>query len=310
MLDVAWRQYRGWAARARQMQASSQRWARVAAILACAAAVLGVLASQVADVAVLGPGLALAAAAAAAVAPIVGRDILAVGREGQWIRARATAEMIKSECYRYTARLGDYSGPNAAQLFSNRLNALGENARKAGVTPLPVDEPYKGPPEPMDAAWYLANRLQDQRNWFAKRQKDHEASVRMLRLTSFGFAVLAALLGVAATLLGQERIAPWIAASTTVAASIAAFGLLERRQFLAASFAAMVEQIDRLEAVHKSGTIGFPAVVQAGEDLLAAENRAWTDRMVEMPFVPPTVLSGAAVTQLNESLTPPAGQDA
>lgn len=162
----------------------------------------------------------------------------------------------------------------------------------------------------MDAAWYLANRLQDQRNWFAKRQKDHEASVRMLRLRSFGFAVLAALLGVAATLLGQERIAPWIAASTTVAASIAAFGLLERRQFLAANFAAMVEQIDCLEAVHKSGTIGFPAVVQAGEDLLAAENRAWTDRMVEMPFVPPTVLSGAAVTPLNESQTPPAGQTA
>ena len=38
------------------------------------------------------------------------RDMLAVGREAGWIRARATAEGIKSGCYRLAARTGEYAG--------------------------------------------------------------------------------------------------------------------------------------------------------------------------------------------------------
>jgi len=60
-----------------------------------------------------GRALAFLAAVAAAKAPILGREILSVDSEARWIRARATAEAIKSECFRFAAQLGDYAGSSA-----------------------------------------------------------------------------------------------------------------------------------------------------------------------------------------------------
>jgi hypothetical protein len=96
MIEEAWDQYRGWAKRARTLQTSSRRWNRVAFVCAGLAAILGAAASQVTG-SISGRALAFLAAVAAAMAPILGREILSVDSEARWIRARATAEAIKSE---------------------------------------------------------------------------------------------------------------------------------------------------------------------------------------------------------------------
>jgi Protein of unknown function (DUF4231) len=74
--------------------------------------------------------LAVLPAVAAAAAPILGRQILEVGDEAQWIRCRAIAEAIKSECFRFAACVGDYARPEAAQLFVDRRTALTEPATR------------------------------------------------------------------------------------------------------------------------------------------------------------------------------------
>ena len=114
MIEEAWDEYRGgWAKRARTLQTSSRRWSRVASGCAGLAAILAAVGSQVTGGSISGRALAFLAAVAAAKAPILGREILSVDSEARWIRARATAEAIKSECFRFPAQLGDYAGQSS-----------------------------------------------------------------------------------------------------------------------------------------------------------------------------------------------------
>jgi hypothetical protein len=68
-------------------------------------------------------GLAVLAAVTAGATPILGRHILEAGAEVQRIRCRAIGEAIKSECFRFAARVGDYARPEATQLFIDRRTA-------------------------------------------------------------------------------------------------------------------------------------------------------------------------------------------
>ena len=159
MIEEAWNEYRGWAKRARTLQISSHRWSRVAFFCAGLAAILGAAASQVPDGSISGRTLAFLAAVVAAVTPILGREILSVDSEARWIRARATAEAIKAECFRFAAQLGDYAGSSARAAFIARRNTLSEQAERAGVTPLPDPVPSSGdprrPPFPLTMPWYI-----------------------------------------------------------------------------------------------------------------------------------------------------------
>jgi Protein of unknown function (DUF4231) len=111
------------------------------------------------------PLLAFSAYACAAITPVLGQDMLAVGREAGWIRARATAEGIKSECYRLAARTGEYAGDDRIGLFRTRRDTLIEAVTRLGLSdaPDPAQADERRPPEQFTAEWYLAHRLRDQR---------------------------------------------------------------------------------------------------------------------------------------------------
>jgi Protein of unknown function (DUF4231) len=88
-------------------------------ITVAAAAIFGAVATQTAGTPV-GQAFTLLAAIAAALTPVLGREILAVGNEAKWIRSRATAEAIKSECFRFAARSGIYANADADEAFMGR----------------------------------------------------------------------------------------------------------------------------------------------------------------------------------------------
>jgi hypothetical protein len=156
--------------------------------------------------------LAFLAAVAAAMAPILGREILSVDSEARWIRARATAEAIKSECFRFAAQLGDYDGASARAAFIARRNTLSQQAERAGLTPLPDPVPSSGdarrPPFPLTMPWYIEHRLDEQMRYYANGQTENEEGVRRYRVAGFAAAVIAAILGVAASNFGQGWFAP------------------------------------------------------------------------------------------------------
>jgi hypothetical protein len=283
MIEEAWNEYRGWAKRARTLQTSARRWSRVAFACSGLAATLGAAAGQVTGGSVLGKALAFAAAVVAAVTPVVGREIMSTGSEARRIRARATAESIKSECFRFAAQLGDYAGSAAKSAFLARRNALAEPAERAGLTPLGDPVPKGGdtryPPVPLAAPWYMEHRLGEQMRYYAKGQAENEQAATRLRMISFTSAIVAAILGVAGSNFGQEWFAPWIGVMTTITVAVMAYGLLDRRQYLAATYGAMATRLSRIKEMFSDATVDLAALVTTTEDLLQSEHAAWSDQM-------------------------------
>jgi hypothetical protein len=305
VIAETWDRYRGWANRSRELQAAGKRNKRIALVSAALAAVFGAVATLYPNQTTLGRGLALMAAAAAAVAAILGREMLSPGDEKIWIQARATAEAIKSECFLAAARVPPYDAPDARDRLAAQIDALEEEPLNAGVNPLldPAAEDKRRAPEPDAAAplttgLYRTIRLQDQRDFYSRRAKEHLKAVKQLRLFSIGAAIVAALLGIAAGA-GQPWLAPWIGTLTTIASAITAWGLIDRRSYLVVSYEAMAHRLSVLDG--RAATMPLPNLVGAGEELLRTEHTAWAQRMSEPTrpaaaapgSVPPTGPEGA-----------------
>ena len=97
-----------------------------------------------------------AAAVASAVGAYLGRQIVGAGEEAGWIQARATAEGIKSECYRYAARAGGYAvaDADAAKALAANSAAIAKQATDKGLVRADNPVPQSGgdkrePPDPM-----------------------------------------------------------------------------------------------------------------------------------------------------------------
>ena len=283
MIEQAWNEYRGWAKRARILQSSTRRWSSISFACAGLAAILGTAAAQVAGGSVLGRALAFAAAVVAAITPVVGREILSADSEARWIRARAAAEAIKSECFRFAAQLGEYAGPTANTAFVARRDALAEPAERVGLTlladPMPKEGDPRCPPVPLTAEWYMEHRVDEQMRYYAKGQAENERAASQLQTISFTSAIVAAILGVASSSFGQERFAPWIGVMMTITVALTAYGLLDRRQYLAATYGAMATRLSRIKEMFSEATVDLASIITATEDLLQGEHAAWSEHM-------------------------------
>jgi hypothetical protein len=91
--------------------------------------------------------------------------------------------------------------------------------------------------------------------------------------------VIAAVSAVAAVY--GARFAAWTGALTTVGAAVGAYGLAERQKYLAASYAAMKANLERLKERYLVGGASLQALVAIAEDLMESEHAAWIDRMAK-----------------------------
>ena len=310
MIEQAWNEYRGWAKRARSLQENTNRWNFWAMIALVATGVLGaatvffgasppdwlptwLLHDQFAR------ALACAAAVASALSLYVGRQALAVGAESGWLRARATAEAIKSECFRFAGGVGDYalakaSDADAATAFIERRKALA--ARAAGDSLTPEDDSVgaagddRRPSRPMIDKWYLTNRIDGQIEFYRKGQEKNENAYQRLQRWSFVAGAVVAVVSAVAAVYGA-RFAAWTGALTTAGAAVSAYGLAERQKYLAASYAAMKANLERLKERYLVGGVTLQSLVATAEDLMESEHAAWIDRMTktirDAPSPPP-----------------------
>jgi len=291
MLRQVWNAYRGWAKLARDMQSRTQQWNLAALLCVIAAAVFGAIASVAPNAA--SALIAGAATVASAVGAFLGRQIVGSGDESGWIQARAVAEGIKSECYRYAARAGAYAADPAVQkadadaasakALAARTAELAKAATDKGLVrgdnPVPQGGSDKRePPTPMTKEWYATGRIQDQIDYYrgaVERNRKAADQLWWVAFTAGLAAVVAGALGV-----WQQQFAPWIGAATTIAASIAAYGLIDRRKYLIASFAAMQSRLEEILGLDKEAPMSLPDLVMTAEDLLDGEHRAWLPQML------------------------------
>jgi hypothetical protein len=92
----------------------------------------------------------------------------------------------------------------------------------------------------------------------------------------------------AAGIASAPRFAPWIGAATTVAAAIAAYGLIDRRKYLITSYAAMQSSLEQIVGLDKEAPVSLPDLVTTTEDLLDGEHKAWLPQMLGMQRQAPT----------------------
>jgi uncharacterized membrane protein len=289
MLRQSWNAYRGWAKLAGESQSQTRQWNLVALFCVTAAAVFGAIAS-------VAPSsesawVAGAATVASAVGAFLGRQFVSTGDEAGWIQARAVAEGVKSECYRYAARAGAYalSDADAAKALAARSDEIIKAATDKGLVrgdnPVPEGGGDKHePPTPMTKDWYETGRIQDQITYYRDARKRNQGAADRLWWVAFAAGLAAVVAG--AFGVWRQEIAPWIGAATTIAASIAAYGLIDRRKYLIASFAGMQSRLEEILGLDKEAPMSLPDLVAMTEDLLESEHKAWLPQMLGMQHQP------------------------
>jgi hypothetical protein len=282
MLRQAWNDYRGWAKLARNMQASTKWWNLAALCFVIAAAVFGALASVTPKP--WSAWVAGAAALASAVGAYFGKQIVGRGDEAKWIQARAVAEGIKSECYRYAARYSadPVADAAAAKAFAERTKDIAKQATDQGLAraddPVPNSGDKREPPVPLTTDWYKKSRVQDQIDYYMKAREMNQEAVDQLWWVAFAAGLAAVVFGALGVL--AKDFAPWIGAMTTIAAAITAYGLIDRRKYLIASYAALQSSLERILGLDKDAPMNIVDLVTTTEDLLEGEHKAWLPQML------------------------------
>jgi hypothetical protein len=253
-----------------------------------AAAVFGAVASVVPDSWSLWP--ATAATLASALAAFLGRQIVGAGDESGWIQARAVAEGIKSECYRYAARSGAYAvaDADAAKALAVRTAEIAKQATDKGLVradnPVPDSGDKREPPVPLTTDWYKKSRIQDQIDYYQEARKKNQKGTEELWWVAFAAGLAAVVFGALGT--WANRFAPGIGAMTTIAASIAAYGLIDRRKYLIGSSAAMQSSLEQILGLDKEAPMNIVDLVTTTENLLEAEHKAWLPQMLGLQHQP------------------------
>jgi SMODS and SLOG-associating 2TM effector domain 1 len=241
MLKTAWNAALGWANCAESLNRSAAVWELLALLYVALAAACGPLAwlivwrlpGQWDPLATwLAPAGVAVAAIGAYFCALVGERRSAEARQ-----ALATAERVRSECYRFAAKTERYAGIEPdARAFQRRIASLEKQAIEQGI--LRLDFP--GPPpadrrEPtvqtMSREWYRTERISDRIEYLRQARAEKE-----LLAIRFWFVVLA--LGLAALLLAaflaltivlgdqvslKQGLAMTLAALTTAFASVVAW---------------------------------------------------------------------------------------
>jgi conflict system pore-forming effector with SLATT domain/uncharacterized protein DUF4231 len=305
MLENAWTTARAWAAEARRQQGSARKQALWTFVLAALAALLAAVvgaAGESATIAGATPPAAgtlpirwttivsLTAGFLAALGALWGRYVQQGSAERKWIAARAAAEFVQSECYRYAGGVTPYDGKpaEAAALLDRKVSAASRSAREAGAMPgegAPSSS-RPGPAAGMDAAWYRQHRLMQQRDFYREASQRHARAADRLRRTAFGFGVAAALLGFLGAVDGLAFLAAGVGAVTTIAGGVAAYSNVERHMQLAARYSEMAEAVASLLGRHEAGLLTDAALVDESERLLTAEYAAWQQHMLKQSPAP------------------------
>jgi SMODS and SLOG-associating 2TM effector domain 1/Protein of unknown function (DUF4231) len=312
-INTAWNIYRGWSARARAMKMKFRRFNLAALVCAVAAAIFGAMAAfPLHDMGWFPRGASLLAAIAAGLVPLLGREILSTSLEKKWLAARGVAETIKAECYRYAGGVAPYdAGGDAARgVFRDKLKALLDGAAQDGLVGPTTDDvsasnyesqtgtDSRCPIVPMTADWYLTHRLDDQYTYYIRNQSGNEQTLSRLRLASLiasGFGVIAGVIG--ATTSNGTAFATAVGACVTGAAALMAYGLLDQRSFLAASYGATANMLRMIKGFGTWSDANLAALVDQTEAAIAAEQGIWAQRIAALRKADPEA-NGEGVPQL------------
>jgi hypothetical protein len=278
-----------WSESANQLKSTIDRARRAAFFLSILGALAAALASQM-----LPPGtnevlagsprtwVAVLGVVCLAAATFFSSRLLGAEHVTGGVRARAIAERLKREAFKFAAAAAPYDDADrdkAAVL----LEAEREKIENDGDDLLPklVAVAGKGsvPRGPITQDEYLARRVNGQIDWYKPKADGYRKAANSLRRIEFSLALAATLITAVASVAGKAPLfglsfdfAALTAVLTTVAGAVLAHVEASRFDFLAMTYLATARRLeDRRNGPHAP----WSDFVNDCENILAAENASW-----------------------------------
>ena len=177
---------------------------------------------------------------------------------------------------------------DAARALAARSDAIAKQAVDKRLVrandPVPASGDKCEPPVPLTTDWYKQRRIQDQIDYYHETRKKNQKAAEELWWVAFAAGLAAVVFGALGA--WAQRFAPWIGAMTTIAASIAAYGLIDRRKYLIGSYAAMQSSLEQILGLDKEAPTSIVDLVTTTENLLEGEYKAWLPQMLAREHQP------------------------
>src|SRR5262245_58451396 len=208
-----------------------------------------------------------------------------------WVRARAAAEALKREAFRFATRAQPYDTLTADELLKKERERI--EGQLTDLRDRQVDAAREGsaPRLALSAEQYRERRVRDQIDWYIMKARHYRKVATRLRWTEFTLALAATIITALAGALGmkfeigpmQFDVAALTAVLTTVSGAILAHIEASRYQHLVTSYlatAARLEDLDTEFDVAKTNAGTWSEFVNRCEEIIAAENNSlvakWT----------------------------------
>jgi ABC-type multidrug transport system fused ATPase/permease subunit len=285
-VDHAWRDQATWSKVASGRKQSLQRWRFLAATGGVAGAILETGAAGLPEgglrttLAIVG-GLILVA-----VSVVVGSK-LSTGQVREWAEARSASEALKTEIFKFLAGARPYGPERNAEALANRAREIEEKIQNLNVDAANVQvTPTERLNRPISAAEYIAQRVNDQAEWFRRKARSNSTAAISLRNAQFVLALAAAIIGFLASgsiptgVSGIPSLGPWVAVVTTIGAAVAAYLAAERFQEQAVTYYAAARRLEGIRAgwtdkQEPKTPERFAALVDASEGAISAASEGW-----------------------------------
>jgi hypothetical protein len=184
------------------------------------------------------------------------------------------------------AGVAPYRGTDRLDAFKRNLDRVLADVDDLTRFTIGIEPKQRPLPAVTDVNSYIAERVRKQIDTYYRPQSEamkrradrYRKCVNML-------AVLALLLGSAATFTGWQQFAAWAPVVTTVIAAVAAYSAVNRYDALALEYARTYEQLERLMLDHPSGMStdqhqADDRFVAEAEAVISVQNESWMARNV------------------------------
>jgi len=200
-----------------------------------------------------------------------------------WVRARAIAEALKREAYKFAASAAPYDDADkskAAALLDETRQKTERDGDDLLIHLVTATDTGSLPRAPVTEDEYITHRVTNQIDFYNSRADGYQSTATTLRGVEFALVLGATLITAVATVTGKLApvggmrfdLAAVTGVLTTVAGGVLAHIEASRFDFLAMTYRVTARRLDdRLGEPH----VPWSAFVNDCEGILAAENTSW-----------------------------------
>lgn len=212
-------------------------------------------------------------------------QILTQDGETSWVRARAVAEMFKSEAYLYQLKAAPYDSETPEVSLFDRSKSL-INTVKDLTPELVPDDVLTDKPVPihMTFEYYLEERVKNQLTYFQQKAKHYNRLIKKMKNLGLFLGFIGAIMGTISAH-GLDQLTIWIAFLNSTTASMTSFHASRKYLQLLTSYRNTAHQLTRLlhgiQRIPAYDLDAQRAFVISCEKVLSAESKTWLDEFSE-----------------------------